>query len=408
MKPEISMIIPVYNSEKYLHRCLDSVLQQSFRDIEVICVDDGSEDGSAKILDEYASLDDRIRVIHKENGGATSARKAGAAIAAGKYIGCVDSDDWIDAGMFERLYQIAERERVDLVTCGFYLEGNYTTVHMDMVEEGRYGIETIQKLRENTLYRLDRREAGIRGSLWCKLFKTDLFQQVQNHVPDELILAEDKVCLMSYILECNSAYVLKEAYYHWGMHIGSMSRSNRNDYLLKINSVYNYFIGLYSHPNFTSIMRSQAEIYITELLIMGINQRMGFQNQNMIWIDPYWMENIPANAAVVFYGAGALGEKYKKQLVHSRPDVRLTGCVDPQYRKLSNDRLKVESPEALSRLSYDFVVITMKNKGKAESVKDQLMELGISEEKIIWCEQPEVYWKYIEAEGIVQAGGEDI
>lgn len=396
----ISVIIPVYNTVDYLEQCIYSITNQTYRNLEIICIDDGSTDGSAEKLDELASLDERIRVVHKENGGATSARKAGVEIATGAYIGCIDSDDWIDENMYESLYNIAISQNVDLVTCGYYLEGSYTTIHMDTVEEGLYDKTQIQKLRDRTIYNMNCRETGLRGSLGCKLFRTDIFRKVQLAIPDELILAEDKMCLLAYMLECNSAYVLKKALYHWVIHSNSMSHMNRNDYLLKINSVYNYLIDIYKHPNFSSEMRTQAEIYITELIFLGINKRMGFKNRNMIWIDPYWMEKIPKNSKIALYGGGELGEKYKKQLEHTRPDILLVGCIDLQYEKLSNEYLKVSNPNELCNWNYDFVVITIKNKGKALSTKEELIALGVENKKIIWCEQPEAYWKYIEAEGI--------
>ncbi|MBA1325633.1 glycosyltransferase [Enterococcus faecium] len=101
----MSIIVPVYKVEKYLRKCVDSILAQTFTDFEVILVDDGSPDNSGKICDEYAEKDNRVRVIHKENGGLSSARNAGIDVARGKYLGFVDSDDYIDEDMYEILYE---------------------------------------------------------------------------------------------------------------------------------------------------------------------------------------------------------------------------------------------------------------------------------------------------------------
>ena len=109
----ISVIIPVYNVEKYLRRCLDSVINQTFRDLEMICVNDGSTDSSAEILEEYKSRDERIIIINKVNGGLSSARNAGMKVAQGEYIGFVDSDDWIDLDFFEKLYTAAKKHNAD-------------------------------------------------------------------------------------------------------------------------------------------------------------------------------------------------------------------------------------------------------------------------------------------------------
>lgn len=105
--PAISVIVPVFNSEKLLKRCIDSIIYQSFTDIEVILVDDGSTDGSGNICDEYASLDSRVKVFHKENGGASSARNLGTEYSTGDYIVFIDSDDWVDVNFLETLYSLS-------------------------------------------------------------------------------------------------------------------------------------------------------------------------------------------------------------------------------------------------------------------------------------------------------------
>ncbi|EOH87788.1 glycosyltransferase family 2 protein [Enterococcus pallens] len=117
---EISIIVPVYNVEKYLHKCVDSILIQTFTDFEVILVDDGSLDNSGQICDEYAKKDDRVKVIHKKNGGLSDARNAGIDVAKGKYLGFVDSDDYIERDMYELLYENIVKEKADLSICGIY------------------------------------------------------------------------------------------------------------------------------------------------------------------------------------------------------------------------------------------------------------------------------------------------
>lgn len=108
MKPEISIIVPIYNVEKYLPKCIESILSQTFTNFELILVNDGSKDRSGIICDEYASKDNRIKVIHKENGGVSSARNSGVDLASGKYIGFVDPDDYIKKDMYERLHYLCK------------------------------------------------------------------------------------------------------------------------------------------------------------------------------------------------------------------------------------------------------------------------------------------------------------
>lgn len=118
--PKVSVVIPVYNVEKYLHQCMDSVLNQTLKEIEVIAVDDGSTDSSGAILDEYAAADSRVKVIHKKNGGYGIGMNTGFAAATGEYIGIVESDDYAEPEMFEALYSCAHRFDLDAVKSGFY------------------------------------------------------------------------------------------------------------------------------------------------------------------------------------------------------------------------------------------------------------------------------------------------
>jgi glycosyltransferase involved in cell wall biosynthesis len=115
MSVEVSVIIPVYNVEKTLRRCVESILTQTMQDFEIVLVNDGSEDGSGKICDEYKERDNRIKVIHKYNEGLGPTRNAGFALAQGKYIYHCDSDDWIEKNMLEEMVKVAEENNVDMV-----------------------------------------------------------------------------------------------------------------------------------------------------------------------------------------------------------------------------------------------------------------------------------------------------
>lgn len=132
----ISIIVPVYNVEKYLNRCLDSILNQTFTDFELILVDDGSTDNSGIICDEYKTKDNRIKVIHKENGGLSSARNAGLDIARGRYIGFVDSDDFISKDMYQILYNEAEKNKADMIMCEFKkVDKNYEAINNNLYKK---------------------------------------------------------------------------------------------------------------------------------------------------------------------------------------------------------------------------------------------------------------------------------
>ena len=396
----LSIIVPVYNMEKYLPKCLGSIMAQTMKDFELICVNDGSTDGSQRVLEEYAAKNSRIRVVRKENGGLVSARKAGVAEAKGEYIGFVDPDDWIAPAMYEKLYGIAVENDVELVSSDYCQEGNYTAVSRDAVEAGVYKGERMQELRDHAILHLTKKDKGLSGSLCTKIFRTDRFKHTIENVPNEITVSEDKATLLTFLLECNGAAIIHEAYYHYLIRGDSMLNGLKPNYLLNVHCLYHYFRSLYGHPNFTHTMRVQAELYITQFLIKGINSYLGFANPNLLWIDPYWLDNIPNGSRVVLYGAGALGRKYWQQL-RAGGKLSFAGCVDFGADKFGNEPFEVNFPEMLSAVDYDIIVITVKNKGFAGNIRDRLIDIGVPANKIFWFRQDEIFWRFAEADGLL-------
>ena len=170
--PKISIIVPVYNVEKYLNRCIDSILNQTLEDIELILVDDGSKDGSGQICDEYAVKDCRVRVFHIENGGPAKARNLGIIHAIGEYIGFVDSDDYIESSMYERLYSRAMINNSDVVMCGYNIVTEDSVIHKILNYNSEYSNQDI--IKENLIYAYYTDKHDGLYSLCNKIFKRSL------------------------------------------------------------------------------------------------------------------------------------------------------------------------------------------------------------------------------------------
>lgn len=170
--PKISVIIPVYKVEAYLPRCIDSVLAQTLADWEIVLVDDGSPDGSGCICDEYAAKDSRIKVMHQENAGVSSARNAGMDIASGEYLAFIDSDDFIDPGMYEALLQVAQRTNADVVECNYQF-GQWKNEDSGDVYENT-GMEALEKA-----FFQDRYGDGYSICPCTKLICRELYQKVR-------------------------------------------------------------------------------------------------------------------------------------------------------------------------------------------------------------------------------------
>jgi len=208
IKELISVIIPVYNVENYLSNCIDSVINQTYKNLEIILVDDGSIDSSAKICDEYAKKDGRIKVIHKENGGLSSARNAGLDIAKGKYISFVDSDDTINFEMIEKMLNSIVRYKTDVSICKLKITRDYTNTN-EVISEDEF-VEVITPLElYDKLY--DNLQAEMTSS--CnKIYKKELFDNLRFK---NGIINEDDEILHYIVDKINNISYINVAYYNY-------------------------------------------------------------------------------------------------------------------------------------------------------------------------------------------------
>lgn len=169
INPKISVIVPVYNTKEYLEKCIDSIVGQTYQNLEIILVDDGSTDGSSQIIDAYAQKDRRIVVVHKENGGEGSARNAGLNVATGDYIGFVDSDDWIECGMYQALVDAMGDEILDMVICNYSIDQAEV---QNPVENRKAVSEDVFDVQQLLTYVFRRDEyKGVAAYVWNKIFR---------------------------------------------------------------------------------------------------------------------------------------------------------------------------------------------------------------------------------------------
>jgi glycosyltransferase involved in cell wall biosynthesis len=230
--PFLSIIVPVYNVEKYLHQCVNSILAQTFSDYELIIVDDGSTDSSGDICDEYLKIDKRVKVIHKKNGGHTSARKAGLAISRGEYIGFVDSDDWIEPEMYEKLCGAVQEFHADIVVCGIIYDFNSKT----RLAQQNYasGLYSKQNLIETVYPSMIHGESfcgvGLLPALYNKIFKRKILENNIKKVDDRINMGEDMALCYPAMLEASVIYFMSNYLYHYRQSSTQMTRKYKNDY----------------------------------------------------------------------------------------------------------------------------------------------------------------------------------
>lgn len=216
----ISVIIPVYNAEAYLGQCLDSVAGQTYTNLEIICVDDGSTDRSPEILGAYARRDSRFRIIHEENQGESHARNAGLSVAAGAYITFVDNDDWIEPDMYERLMELAAGRGLDLAAGGWYKERPCSEgqwVSERVVNEGRVREGVIDRdLLLHYLYERDRYRGF--SYMWNKLYRRTILQDESGKIRlfrEDLKLGGDVLYLAEAALRAERSQYLDRPFYHY-------------------------------------------------------------------------------------------------------------------------------------------------------------------------------------------------
>ncbi len=216
----VSIIIPVYNVEKYIKKCLDSVIKQTYKDIEIILVDDGSTDSSGELCDYYATIDDRVKVIHQVNSGVSVARNQGLSICTGDFITFVDPDDWIDENAIEEMLRTALVHNADIVMCEFYYHHNDgktgKTNNTRLLQDHRYSKDEIM----SDIFPICCCRDLIEGNntpplmaVWNKLFARELILKFQFH--NKMTMWEDFYLVIKCLMNCNAIYYTKESYYHY-------------------------------------------------------------------------------------------------------------------------------------------------------------------------------------------------
>ena len=235
--PRISIIVPVYNSERYLDACVQSILAQTFIDFEILLVDDGSGDKSGSICDNYARLDKRVRVIHKQNGGVALARIAAFDLAAGDYVSFIDADDWIETDMYEKMYASVEKYGAEVVICNRKIEwpnGNTEKGQLPFASGFYAGTAVMRKFRERFIYDTGAKKEGITGFLCDKLFKKELLANNKQYVNKNVHWGEDQLWSYPSVFDAISIYFCAECFYHYRQH-------NEHAYLNKLTSSWTYY-----------------------------------------------------------------------------------------------------------------------------------------------------------------------
>ena len=370
----ISVIVPIYNVKDYLIPCIESIINQTFTDLEIILVDDGSTDGCSEICDKYQEMDSRILVIHKENEGLVSARKAGMKAAHGSYIAYVDGDDWIEPIMYERMYKELCRQDVDIVMCGRYEDtGKISREVFHGIPEGRYGKEElINYVYPQMIVGDDFFEWMIFPGLWDKLFRRKCVEMFQYMVDNRITMGEDAACTYPCLLNADSIYIIHQCLYHYRQTTSSMVKKVQSNEIERerfcvlyqsMNKCFERYTGIFD-------VREQWKKYVLFLMLPRADT-LYKDFENLEYLFPFYQ--VKKGSSIILYGAGTYGQRLYQYLKKSR-FCSVSAWVDRNYIQLSEMGLEVVNPLVIPQKKCNVIVIANTYKKSRTLLYQELCE----------------------------------
>lgn len=276
-----SIIVPVYRVEKYLSQCIESILSQTYRDFELILVDDGSPDSCPAICDEYAKRDNRIKVIHKENSGSVSARNTGLRVAQGEYICFVDGDDFVLSDMLETYERELCNKKVDMICTGYSL---YYGKHdiKTVLPHGKNGIYTKRQMNEELYTKMLSTTPFfsfyICPTVWSKCFRKSLVEKICVDIPDGISLGDDVGVTYPALLRANSISILNYTGYMYRQNLDSMTHTYDENLYKKIRTLIVYLKSIEKSMGWEA--GNQINEYAVYLLILAKNNEFKYNKSD--------------------------------------------------------------------------------------------------------------------------------
>lgn len=369
----ISVIVPFFNVAQYLSQCIESICAQTYRNLEILLIDDGSTDGCFEICEDYKMRDSRIKVLHKRNEGLVKARKDGIQMSTASLVTYVDGDDWIECDYIEKLYNDFVKYQADIVLCGRYEDtGTTSKERLHGIQEGYYDKDALHKyVYPKVIVNGGFFEWGIVPSMWGKLFRKEILEPFQMAVDDRLTMGEDAACFYPCVLNVNSIYVLSECLYHYRQTMDSMSRQWEDPYVERTrfhvlyetvnNSLYQYK-GIYD-------LRNQWREHM--LFIMVPRADALYKDFDKLdYLFPF--SKVKKGSRIVIYGMGIYGQRLYRYLKRTG-FCNLVAAFDRNYDQLQKQGIEVLHPNEISRFDYDEIVITCSYASTRKSIYADLI-----------------------------------
>lgn len=268
MNPKLSVIIPVYNAEKYMEKCLNSIINQPYKDFEIVLVDDASADASAGICDSYAEKYDFIKVIHKEHGGPIHTRKTGFLNSCGEYVSYIDSDDYIEPEMYEYMMKKILENNADIGISDIIIETENSRIPLYKdIPEGFYDKEKLEKkVYPYMLYSSRLNEPSVIPSLCTKIIKRSVLEKIILNADEKIYYGEDAICSYPCLLDAQSAYISKDKFFYiYRQTAYSITKKYDSEFLAKLKLLISILETEFKKRNFNA--KTQLNCYISLQLI---------------------------------------------------------------------------------------------------------------------------------------------
>ena len=332
--PLVSVIVPIYNTQEFLPRCLDSILNQLYENIEIILVNDGSTDGSLSVCEKYARKDTRIQIASQPNQGIIAAKKTGIRICRGSYVMFVDSDDWIEPELAGVMVQAMRESDCSLVCTNVYMESEEgISEKRNAIPSGIYETGNIAK---DLFYYKNMARYGILPYSVAKLYPREMLREILENISDEIHYAEDKAIVFSFVFRDIKVCFMDSMYYHYCVRNGSACQSENQNYLVELTAFYKYAKKLFEGHREREHLLRQLGKYLLQETEHAINNKLGLAMPGKpICIEPYQLDPTAfwlQKKKVILYGAGKVGADYYKQIKDCM-NMELCGWVDKNYGK---------------------------------------------------------------------------
>ena len=374
----VSIIIPIYGVELYLKQCIESVLSQTYQNLQIILVNDGSKDKCSEICHYYAIKDARIQIIHKQNEGIVNARKSGLAIAKGEFVTFVDGDDWVGENFIHNLIQPSLKYDIDFTIAGFIREfyGKEDKI-LPKLPTGYYSSESlVNTIFPNAIYNGIFFQHGISTYVWNKLFRISKLKEFLALIDKNIVMGEDAALTYPYLFNCESIYITDAADYYYRQRPNSIVKSVPN---LKLE--YSQLSLLFNHlkknlsNNLNNDIQNQLKLYFYSQILI----RSGGVINSDINTIPF--SSIHNAKKLVIFSSGSFGQHLISSL-RKLNHYNIISWLDEDHIESQIFGLEVNSIDHILNITFDLVVIASIDENYTSDAVNKLINLGISRDKI--------------------------